>query len=99
MEYGSHNWSTRIAGVLPEYFAIREISAAEGVLFTDEDLRKISKVCLIGKTVRTYLFPDGTSPVGKTIRVGDIPFKVIGVLNEKGQSGVGTDQDLVVEAL
>ncbi len=98
VEYGSHNWSTRIAGVLPEYFAIREISAAEGVLFTDEDLRKISKVCLIGKTVRTYLFPDGTSPVGKTIRIGDIPFKVIGVLNEKGQSGVGTDQDDIILA-
>ena len=98
VKYGSINWSTRISGVLPEYFAIREITAVEGVLFTDEDLRKINKVCMIGKTVRTNLFPDGSSPVGKTIRVGAIPFKIIGVLNEKGQSGVGTDQDDVILA-
>jgi putative ABC transport system permease protein len=98
VKYGAYNWSTRISGVLPEYFAIREMTAVEGVLFTDEDLRKISKVCLIGKTVRTNLFPDGSSPVGKTIRVGSIPFKIIGVLNEKGQSGVGQDQDDVILA-
>ncbi len=98
IKYGANNWSTRISGVLPEYFSIREISAVEGSLFTDEDLRKINKVCMIGKTVRTNLFPDGSNPVGKTIRVGAIPFKIIGVLNEKGQSGVGTDQDDVILA-
>ena len=98
VKYGSNNWSTRISGVLPEYFAIRGIWAAEGTMFTDDDLRKISKVCMIGKTVRTNLFPPGVDPVGKTIRVGAIPFKIIGVLNERGQSGVGTDQDDVVLA-
>jgi putative ABC transport system permease protein len=98
VKYGANNWSTRISGVLPEYFSIREIYAVEGVLFNDDDLKRISKVCLIGKTVRTNLFPDGASPVGKTIRVGSIPFKVIGVLNEKGQSGIGTDQDDVILA-
>ena len=98
IKYGANNWSTRIAGVLPEYFSIREYTAVEGVLFNDADLRKISKVCLIGKTVRTNLFPDGESPVGKIIRVGSIPFKIIGVLNEKGQSGVGTDQDDIILA-
>ena len=98
VKYGANNWSTRISGVLPEYCTIREIYAAEGVMFTDEDLKKISKVCLIGKTVRTNLFPDGASPVGKTIRVGAIPFKIIGVLNEKGQSGMGMDQDDIILA-
>ena len=98
VKYRGNNWSTRITGVLPEYFPIRGIWAAEGSLFTNEDLRKISKVCMIGKTVRTNLFPGGESPVGKTIIVGSIPFKIIGVLNERGQSAVGTDQDDVVIA-
>ena len=98
VKYRGNNWSTRITGVLPEYFPIRGIWAAEGTLFTDDDLRKISKVCMIGKTVRTNLFPGSENPIGKTIIVGSIPFKIIGLLNERGQSAVGTDQDDVVIA-
>ena len=98
VKYGANNWSTRISGVMPDYFAIRSITAVQGTLFNDEDVKNISKVCMIGKTVQKNLFPNGEDPVGKTIRAGSIPFKIIGVLNERGQSGVGTDQDDVVLA-
>jgi putative ABC transport system permease protein len=98
IKYGSSNWSTRIVGVLPEYFPLRGIWAAQGAMFTDEDLRNINKVCVIGKTVKDNLFKRGEDPVGKIITVGTIPFKIIGVQNERGQSAMGTDQDDVIIA-
>ncbi len=98
IKYGSKNWSTRTVGVLPEYFPLRGIWAVEGTVFTNEDLRKINKVCVIGKTVKNNLFPKGIDPIGKTILIGSKPFKIIGVQNEKGQSGVGSDQDDIVIA-
>lgn len=98
VKYSSNNWSTRIVGVLPEYFPLRGIWAATGTVFTEEDLRDIKKVCIIGKTVRDNLFTHGEDPVGKTIRVGNIPYKVIGIQNERGQSVTGTDQDDIIIA-
>jgi len=68
----------------------------QGTTFTDEDLRNTSKVCIIGKTVRDNLFPGGQDPVGKTIVVGSIPLKVIGIQNERGQSATGNDQDDII---
>ena len=96
VKYRSNNWSTRTVGVLPEYFPLRGIWAAEGTVFTDEDLRNISKVCVIGKTVKDNLFPGGEDPIGKTILDGAIPLKVIGVQNERGQSATGQDQDDII---
>ena len=98
VKYGANNWSTRTVGVLPEYFQLRGIWAASGSVFTDEDLRKISKVCVIGKTVKDNLFPNGEDPIGKTIIDGTIPLKVIGVQNERGQSATGQDQDDIIIA-
>ena len=98
VKHGSNNWSTRTIGVLPEYFPLRGIWAVSGTVFTDEDLRNISKVCVIGKTVKDNLFPGGEDPIGKTIIVGTIPLKVIGVQNERGQSATGSDQDDIVLA-
>lgn len=95
---GANNWSTRTVGVLPEYFPLRDIWAAEGAVFTNEDLRNISKVCIIGKTVKDNLFPNGEDPIGKTIIDGTIPLKIIGIQNERGQSAVGTDQDDIIIA-
>lgn len=98
VKYHANNWSTRTIGVLPEYFPLRGIWAAEGTIFTDEDLRNISKVCIIGKTVKENLFPGGEDPIGKIIIDGNIPLKVIGIQNERGQSATGTDQDDIIIA-
>ena len=67
-------------------------------MFTEEDVRRYNKVCVIGQTVVKKLFTNGEDPIGKTIRFGSIPMKVIGVLEEKGQNGMGNDQDDIVFA-
>ncbi len=95
---GGKNWPTSIQGVSASFLGIRNLSVKDGVMFTEQDISKASKVCLIGKTVVTNLFPDGSSPIGKTIRFKGIPFMIIGVLNEKGQNNFGQDQDDIVLA-
>jgi putative ABC transport system permease protein len=74
------------------------MKVVQGAPFTNDDIRKVAKVCLIGKTVKTNLFAVNEDPIGKIIRVGTIPFKVIGVLGEKGQNAYGQDQDDVLLA-
>ena len=95
---GGKNWPTSIQGVSASFLKIRNLSVKDGIMFTDQDLAKASKVCLIGKTVVTNLFPDGSSPIGKTIRFKGIPFMVIGILDEKGQNNFGQDQDDIILA-
>lgn len=95
---GSQNWATSIYGVSPEYLSIREWAVEEGTSFTEEDVKKIAKVALIGKTVQENLFPDGENPVGKTIRFKNTPFKIVGVLKEKGENTFGQDQDDIIIA-
>lgn len=95
---GAHNWSTTIYGASPGYINIREWGVSEGSVFTEEDVKKNAKVCLIGKTVQENLFPEGENPVGKTIRFRNIPFKVIGILKEKGENTFGQDQDDIIIA-
>jgi putative ABC transport system permease protein len=89
------NWYTTILGEGDEYLDIREWPLQDGAMFTDQDVRGTTKVCVIGKTIVTQLFPN-EDPVGKTLRIRDIPFKVLGVLTPKGLSVMGTDQDDVV---
>ncbi len=89
------NWYTTILGEGPDYLDIRQWPLQDGAMFTDQDVRGTTKVCIIGKTIVTQLFP-GENPVGKTLRIRDIPFKVLGVLSPKGLSVMGTDQDDVV---
>jgi len=96
--YGNNNHSCSITGVSPSYLDIRKYEIQEGVMFTDEDVRRYNKVCVIGKTVVNELFTNGENPIGKTIRSGSIPMKIIGILAEKGQNGMGTDQDDIVLA-
>lgn len=93
MIYGSNNHSCSISGVAPEYLDIRKYSLKTGTMFTDRDVKKFSKVCVIGQTVVDELFTNGEDPIGKTIRFGAIPMTVIGVLESKGQNGMGEDQD------
>ncbi len=95
---GAHNWPGSIQGGNEDIFEIRKYDIASGIPFTEHDVRTFAKVCLIGQTVRANLFPDGSNPVGQTIRFNKVPFKVIGVLASKGNNQMGQDQDDVVVA-
>ncbi|ANH83364.1 multidrug ABC transporter substrate-binding protein [Niabella ginsenosidivorans] len=93
---GNMNWNTSLQGVSPDFLSIRNWQLSSGISFTDADVKTADKVCLLGQTVVTNLFPDGESPVGKIIRFNTIPFKVIGVLAQKGENAFGQDQDDIV---
>lgn len=90
---GALNWPTTIYGVSPAYLDIRQWALKDGIPFSEEDVRASAKVCLLGQTVVNNLFPNGDNPIGKIIRFNNIPFQVIGVLEAKGQSSFGQDQD------
>jgi len=93
--WGNQNWSSVLLGVTPEYLAVRQWELAAGRAFEPADLAGAAKVCLLGQTVVRQLFGQA-DPVGQTIRVRRVPCTVIGVLEQKGQSLMGTDQDDVV---
>ncbi|PWT72206.1 MAG: multidrug ABC transporter substrate-binding protein [Proteobacteria bacterium] len=90
--YGPSNWNTQVYGVTPAYLDVRDWRIDDGAPFTDAELRNASRVALIGLTVVRQLFGD-EDPVGKTIRITNRPFVVLGVLARKGQSMDGRDQD------
>ncbi|HUH93842.1 MAG TPA: ABC transporter permease [Casimicrobiaceae bacterium] len=90
--YGSNNWSTMVAGTTPAYLEVRDWSVASGAPFSESDVRSATRVALLGKTVADNLFGDA-DPVGKTVRIKQSPFLVVGVLAAKGQSLDGRDQD------
>ena len=96
--YGSQNWHTSIFGVNKEYFTVRNLNLSSGDLFSASEERGSAKVCLLGQTVITNLFGEGADPIGQSIRVNKIPFKIIGVLEKKGQNTFGQDQDDVILA-
>jgi putative ABC transport system permease protein len=89
---GSANWGTQFRGVSPDYFDIRKWTIALGSPFIDEDVEHASTVCVIGETVASNLF-GGANPIGENIRVQGVPFKVLGVMQAKGFSATGQDQD------
>jgi putative ABC transport system permease protein len=89
------NWNTQVLGESPDYPEIRSWKIAEGSMFTDQDVRSVGKVAVIGKTVADQLFLNGEA-VGQTIRIRNIPFKVVGQLESKGFNLFGQDQDDVV---
>jgi putative ABC transport system permease protein len=95
--YGNQNWNTSITGTTPNYFDIRTWPVQSGSVFSDEEVDLAENVCVIGTTVSKILFVD-ENPVGKTMRIGNLPFRVDGVLASKGQSVVGQDQDDVIFA-
>jgi len=86
------NWNTQVQGESPDYLSVRAWGLASGAMFTDADVRRASKVCIIGKTVADELF-NGDDPIGHTLRIRDIPFKILGVLQSKGVNFFGQDQD------
>jgi putative ABC transport system permease protein len=89
---GNNNWNTQIEGGNEDFLAVRNWAIAEGANFTARDVLVAEKVCLLGATVARTLFPDG-DPVGQIVRVRNMPFRVLGVLAEKGQGQWGQDQD------
>jgi putative ABC transport system permease protein len=90
--YGNLNWGTQYRGVSPEYFDIRKWEVARGGAFTQDDMDRNAAVCVLGQTPATNLFGD-EDPLGKTINLKSVPFKVIGVLKARGFSATGQDQD------
>lgn len=90
--YGNLNWGTQYRGVSPEYFEIRKWVVRLGAAFTRDDMDKNAPVCVIGNTVATNLF-DEEDPIGRTINIQSVPFKVVGVLEARGFSTTGQDQD------
>ena len=95
---GNNNTSSTMYGESTEYLDIKQWEVTSGSVFSDEDIKKAAKVCIVGKTVVDELFPDGQDPIGKTIRFKSIPFRIIGVLKSKGYNSFGMDQDNLIIA-
>ena len=95
---GNNNYPSSVTGTGTEYLEIRQLNIEDGTMFTEADIKASSKVCVIGKTIVDNLFPDGSDPIGKTIRYNQVPLKVIGVLESKGYNSMGMDQDDIVLA-
>lgn len=95
---GANNWPTSIYGAATSYLSIREWQIEFGTMFDDSDIKSFAKVAVIGKTVQENLFPDNPNPVGERVRFNSIPFKIIGVLTEKGENTFGQDQDDIIIA-
>lgn len=97
--YSNQNAQTTIYGVSEEYMLIKKLEVANGRLFNNQEIKSMSKVCLLGQTVVENLFGSGNvDPVGLNIRIKNLSFQVIGVLEEKGESGMGMDQDDLIIA-
>lgn len=95
---GANNTNTTVYGESPDYLDIRLWEVEDGTMFTDEDVRRSAKVCLIGKTVSDELFGEGVNPIGKVIRFKSTPFQIIGTLKSKGYNSWGMDQDNLILA-
>ena len=91
--YQENNWATQVQGVNTDYPAVRNQTVPDGAFFSVSDQRNGARVCVLGQTVVNNLFPDGVSPVGKTIRIRNMPFTVLGVMSAKGSNTMGQDQD------
>ena len=94
--YGNRNWNGPVNGVSPGYLTIRDWNYTSGGAFTQVDLDTAARVALVGQTVVENLYDPGEEPVGSTIRLKNVPFRVIGVLAPKGQSAQGSDQDDII---
>ena len=96
--FGSNNWPTQLFGGNEEYTYIKKYEIDKGRTFSSQEIKSAAKVCLLGQTVVDNLFGDDIDPIGQTIRFEKIPFKVIGILDEKGENTFGQDQDDIILA-
>lgn len=94
--YGANNTPTSVYGVNEEFLDIRGYKVQDGDIFSEQDIKTAAKVCLVGKTVIDQLFTNGENSVGKVIRFGSIPFRIVGVLESKGYNSMGMDQDNLI---
>ena len=94
---GNNNYPASVTGCSQDYLEIRQLSMQDGEMFTEQDVKTSAKVCVIGKTIVDNLFPN-EDPIGKSIRVNKIPFRVVGILESKGTNSMGMDQDEIVLA-
>jgi len=90
------NWNTQVQGTTPELFQIRNWTADSGTLFSEDDVRTGAKVALVGQTVVQNLFGPLSNPVGQVMRIGAVPYEIVGVLTKKGASGFGDQDDVVM---
>lgn len=96
--FSNQNTQTTVYGVSEEYLTIRKLEIESGRIFNSSELKGMAKVCILGQTVVENLFGAGANPVGLTIRVKNLPFQIIGILKDKGESGMGQDQDDLILA-
>ncbi len=92
---GNQNWTTTVQGIMPDYMAIRSLSVGSGSFISQQDINARNRVVVLGATVAQSLFGE-MNPVGQNIRINNTPYQVIGVLDSKGQSSMGQDQDDIV---
>ena len=95
MVYGVANWSSQVVGTTPSYLEIRTWALDEGRMFTESEINGATNVCVLGLEVRKELF-GSADPIGETIRLKNLPFQVIGLLSEKGSSGFGSRDNMVL---
>ena len=96
--YGGNNTPSTVYGVNEQYLDICRYAIGSGEMFTESDIKRAAKVCVVGQTVVDNLFTKGEDPLGKTIRFNSIPFRIIGVLEPKGYNSMGQDQDDLILA-
>jgi putative ABC transport system permease protein len=96
--YSNQNTQTTIYGVSEEYLGIKKLEVLSGRFFNSNEIKSMAKVCVLGQTVVENLFGAGSDPVGLSIRIKNLPFVIIGVLKDKGESGMGQDQDDLILA-
>jgi putative ABC transport system permease protein len=95
---GNKNWPTSVTGTSDKFLEIRKYELKDGRMFNEQEINSLAKVCIVGKTVADTIFGKGVDPVGQTLRFANIPFKIIGLLKEKGQNSMGQDQDNMIVA-
>jgi putative ABC transport system permease protein len=96
---GSKNTQTSVAGVTPAYAEVRSFYPVAGSFITDEDMRSRSRVAVIGQSIMAELFPAGANPLGQTVKIDRVPFRVVGIMEEKGASSFSDDNDVVLVPL
>jgi putative ABC transport system permease protein len=92
---GRNNTNTQIVGVYPAYAQIRKVTLSSGIFITDRDIQSLAKIAVIGPQVVSDLFPDDTSPIGKSIRVNGQALRIVGITNSKGGSGFQNQDDII----
>ncbi len=91
--FGNQNWNTSLRGISPDYLYVRKVAVERGTFFGSDEVDRADNACVLGPTVAAILFPNNEDPIGQTIRVAKQPCKVLGLLEPKGQSATGQDQD------